>query len=330
MMDKIRAVGLFSGGLDSALAIKLIQEQGIEVIALNYASPFFSENHAQTIRQLAEKLGVELKLIDDKDEEYVEIVKRPKHGHGKNINPCIDCKIFILLEAKKFAEKIGAKFIFTGEVVGQRPMSQHFKTLMLIEEEAGLAGKLVRPLSAGILPATEAEKNGWIDRGKLLKIRGRTRKQQLELAEKYGLNNFLSGTSGCRLTDPGYARRVKELLEHESKPTISDINLLSLGRHFRIGDCKIIVGRKEEENKAILRYKNESDLIFEAKDAVGPTTLLRGKANDETIKIAAALTARYSDSKDANVAVIYGNSKLDKEIIITKLSDEEISNLRIN
>jgi tRNA-uridine 2-sulfurtransferase len=328
MMDRIKAVGLFSGGLDSALAIKLIQEQGIEVVALNYSSPFFSEKHGDNMKKLADKLGVKLKLVDKAD-EYIEIVKKPKHGHGKNINPCIDCKIFILSEAKKYAEEIGAAFIFTGEVVGQRPMSQHFKTLMMIEEEAGLAGKLVRPLSAGILPATEAEKNKWIDRAKLLKIRGRTRSQQLELSQKYGLDSFLSGTSGCRLTDPGYARRVRDLLEHNSNPSISDISLLSKGRHFRIGESKIIVGRNEEENKAIAELKNKSALLFEAKDAVGPTTLLRGEATDENIKTACGLTARYSDAKDDEVTILYGNPELDKEILIKKLSDDEIEKMRI-
>jgi len=328
--EKIKAVGLFSGGLDSALAIKLIQEQGIEVIALNYMSPFFSEAHPGSMQRLADRLGVQLKLIDKVD-EYIDIVREPKHGHGKNVNPCIDCKIFILREAKKFAEQIEAKFVFTGEVVGQRPMSQHFRTLMLIEEEADLSGKLVRPLSAGILPATEAEKNGWIDRQKLLKIRGRTRSQQLELAKRFGLDGFLSGTSGCRLTDPGYAQRVKDLFAHEKKPLIKDIKLLAFGRHFRIGDDKIIVGRNEEENDALLRLRENGDILFEAKDVVGPVTILVGKPTEEAKALAAALTARYSDSKDEQVFIKPGaiGAGHMHEIISKKISDDNLKKFRI-
>ena len=186
-----KALALFSGGLDSALAIKLVQEQGIEVIALNFVSPFCTcAGEGCSIVGLAKQLKVPIKLMN-KGKDYLKLIRHPKHGYGKNINPCIDCKIYILKKAKQYAKKIGAKFLFTGEVLGQRPMSQHYKTLMLIEKEAGLKGKLVRPLCAGLMPETEAEKKGWIDREKLLKFEGRRRSPQLDLAKKYKIDGFM-------------------------------------------------------------------------------------------------------------------------------------------
>jgi len=325
----VKAIGLFSGGLDSALAIKLVQDQGIEVIALNFVSPFCTcVGKGCSIVDLAKKLKVPIKLMN-KGKDYLRMIRHPKHGYGKNINPCIDCKIYILKKAKKYAEETGAKFIFTGEVVGQRPMSQHYQTLMLIEKEAGLKGKLVRPLCAGLLPPTEAEKKGWIDRKKLLKFEGRQRTPQMDLAKKYRLDGFMCGGSGCRLTDKEYAKKLKDLFDYKKRISLNDVQLLNFGRHFRIGDNKIIVGRNESENKELLRLKKKSDLFFEAKDIPSPITLLIGKADKDSIKIAAELTARYSDSKDEDIKVRYGKSALNKEISVSKLSQEKIEELRI-
>lgn len=325
----MKAVGLFSGGLDSALAIKLVQEQGIEVIALNFVSPFCTcVREGCSIVELAKKLGVPIKLMN-KGKDYLRIVRNPKYGYGKNLNPCIDCKIYILKKAKQYAKKIGATFVFTGEVVGQRPMSQHYKTLMLIEKEAGLKGKLVRPLCAGLLPPTEAEKKDWIDREKLLKFEGRKRTPQLDLAKKYKIDGFMCGGSGCRLTNKEYARKLRDLFDNKKRVSISDVQLLNHGRHFRVKKNKIIVGRSEYDNKKLIELKKKSDLKFEAKKVLGPITLLQGPRTKKVIKIAASLTARYSDAKRDKVLIKYGKEKFNKEIVVHKAKESQINKIRI-
>lgn len=301
---KIKVLALFSGGLDSALAIKLVQEQGIEVIALNFVSPFCTcTGTGCSIVELAKKLGVEIKLMN-KGEDYIKLIRHPKYGYGKNLNPCIDCKIYILKKAKQYAKKIGAKFIFTGEVLGQRPMSQHYRTLMLIEKEAGLEGKLVRPLCAGLMPETEAEKKGWINREKLLKFQGRARTPQIDLAKKFKIDGFMCGGPGCRLTNKEYADKLRYLLKNKKRISINDINLLKYGRHFWHNDSKIIVGRNKADNENILKLKNKADYVFEPKNFPGPTTLLQGKKSKEAVELAKKLTKQHSKNKEAEVARI--------------------------
>jgi len=328
-MNKIKAIGLFSGGLDSALAVKLVQDQGIEVIALNFTSPFCTcIGEGCSIANLAKKLDVPIKLMN-KGKDYLRIIRHPRYGYGKNINPCIDCKIYILRRAKKYAKEIGAKFVFTGEVLGQRPMSQHYKTLMLIEKESGLKGKLVRPLCAGLMPETEAEKKGWINREKLLTFQGRTRTPQLDLAKKYRIDGFMCGGSGCKLTEKEYSFKLKDLFTHKKRLRIKDVQLLNFGRHFRFGKNKIIVGRHQFDNKNLILLKDKSDIIIQVKDVMGPTTLLQGPKTKEAIKLAASLTARYSDAKNENIIVRYGTKDLNKEITIHKITEEQISKMRL-
>ena len=326
----MKAIGLFSGGLDSAVAIKVVQDQNIDVIALNFVSSFweFDTIKNSSVIKLAKNLNVTLKLIDE-DNNYIRMVRNPKHGYGKNMNPCIDCKIYILKKAKEYAKKINAKFIFTGEVLGQRPMSQHYKTLLLIEKEAGLKGKLLRPLSAGLLPEIEAEKKGWIDREKLLKLQGRTRTPQLALAKKYKIEGFSCGGSGCRLTDREYSKKLRDLFKNKKRILHNDIKILNFGRHFRDKKNKIIVGRNKFENEQILNLKQKTDTILEVKDIMGPITLLKGKADKKAIEIAAQLTARYSDAEKDNVVVKYGKGKLNKEVIVNQMKDKDIERLRI-
>lgn len=326
----MKAVGLFSGGLDSALTVKLMQEQGIEVIALNFTSPFCTcVRKGCSIVNLANSINVPIKVMG-KGKDYLKLIRHPKFKYGKGMNPCIDCRIYSLKKAKKFAKEIGAKFIFTGEVVGQRPMSQHYKTLMLIEKEAGLKGKIVRPLSAGILPETEAEKKGWIKRDKLLSVQGRTRTMQIDLSKKFKIDGFLCGGAGCRLTEREFAAKLKDLFEHKKQIGFEDINLLKVGRHFRIENCKIVVGRNEQENKQILELKKKSDMLFEVKDCMSPITLLRGKSDKKSIEIAAMLTLNYSDSEIEEAFVKYGKEKLNKEIKVHKINDSEIEKLKIS
>lgn len=319
----VKAIGLFSGGLDSILAARLLQEQGIDVEVLIFGSYFFNQSGDCFAVKVAEKNNVPYKFID-LGEEYHEMVKNPEHGYGKNLNPCIDCKIFMLRKAKEYAEKNGADFVFTGEVLGQRPKSQHKGALITIEEEADLKGKLLRPLSAKWLQETEPEKKGLVDREKLLKINGRQRKKQLALAEKYGIKDFSTPAGGCLLTEPGYCNKLKDIIDNKQDDD-NNIKLLRLGRHFRKGKAKIIVGKNQEDNENILSLKKEGDLIFEVEDVPGPTTILRGDNSEDIIKIAAQITARYSKAKKYPVNVKYG----DKSLEVKKISEEEIEELRI-
>ena len=326
----MKAVGLLSGGLDSILAVKLIQEQGVEVVGLNFTSTFYtkvqkSKTHAS---KYAKEFKIPLKVIDA-GYDYLKILRKPKHGYGKAMNPCIDCKIFMLKKAKRYAKRIGAKFIFTGEVLGERPMSQHRGALNIIEREAGLKGKLLRPLSAKLLPETEAEKKSWVDRNKLLAIQGRSRKPQMALAEKYKIKDYPWPAGGCLLTSKEFANKLRDLFKHKKRVRLKDIELLKLGRHFRQGKNKLIVGRNEEENNQIIKLRPRTELIFEVKDHMGPTTLLRGKPSKKAIELAASLTATYSDAKQDKVLVVYGKKKLSKEITVKQMSREEAEKIRI-
>lgn len=326
----MKALALLSGGLDSTLAAKLILGQDIEVVALNFKSPFcLCGRGGCGATGVAKQLKIPIKVINS-GEDYLKVIRSPKYGYGKNMNPCIDCRIYMFRKAKKYAEEIGAAFIFTGEVLGERPMSQHRKAMDIIETEAGLKGKILRPLSAKLLPKTEAEKKGWVDREELLNIRGRSRKRQLRLVENYEITDYPCPSGGCLLTYKEFASKVKDLFEHRRNIKVRDILLLKIGRHFRFNKDKIIVGRNEEENKRLQDLKDGGDYFFEVPDCGSPITLLQGPKIKEAIEIAAALTVRYSDSKEKETRVMFGEEKMNKSITVSKLSKEEIEKLRIN
>jgi len=325
----MKALALLSGGLDSALAAKLILDQGIEVVALNFTSPFcLCGRGGCGAIGVARQLKTPIKIINS-GEDYLKVIRKPKHGYGKNMNPCIDCRIYMLKKAKKYAEEIGAAFIFTGEVLDERAMSQHRKALDVIETDVGLKGKILRPLSAKLLPKTEAEKKGWVDGEKFLDIRGRSRKRQLKLAKSYEINDYPCPSGGCLLTYKEFAGKVRDLFKHKKKMQMKDILLLKIGRHFRFKKSKIIVGRNKDENKRLRDLKGVDDYHFEAPDYGSPVTLLQGPKTKEAIEIAAALTARYSDSKENETIVKFGKEKMNKSITVLKLSNEEIERLRI-
>lgn len=329
--NKIKALGLLSGGLDSILATKLILEQGIDVIAVNFTSPFCLCNSGGKCHAIkaAEMLNIPIKIVP-KGKDYLKVLKNPKYGYGSGMNPCIDCRIYMLKKAKALARKFGAKFIFTGEVLDERPMSQHFKALKIIEREAGLENKIVRPLSAKLLPETEAEKKGWVDRSKFLGIRGRSRKPQIRLAKEKNITDYPSPSGGCLLTYKEFANKFKDLIQHKKRITFNDILLLKIGRHFRFGKNKIIVGRNKLENDTLLRLKGKWDYIFNVPNYGSPITLLQGPKTKEAIKAAASLTARYSDAKtEPQVLVNYGRNSLENSIVVKPYSDEEASKLRI-
>ena len=324
-MTDMKAVVLFSGGLDSILAAKLISKQGIKIIAVSFTCPFFGENDKEKIKKIAETNGFNIRFIPLGINYFNKVVKKPKYGYGKYLNPCVDCKIYLLKKAKQYADKIKAKIIITGEVLGQRPKSQQKKELKIIEEESGLKGNLLRPLSAKLLEPTEAEKKGWINRKKLLAIQGRQRKKQLMLAKKFGIKEFKTPAGGCLLTYEKYSKKLKELIDNKKNIDLNDLRLLKLGRHFRFNKAKIIVGRNESENKRLQKLKKKTDIELEVIDDVGPITILRNSKDINSIKKAAELTAFYSDSKKQNTKVKYNN----KKIVIKQISKSKLEELRI-
>lgn len=321
LAKNLKAVGLISGGLDSLTACLLIKQQGIEVIGLHFESPFCQYKTNLDIFQT--KLGIKVHSLPLED-DFLDIIKNPKFGYGRHINPCVDCRIYILKKAKKYMKEINADIIFTGEVLNQRPKSQHLKALHIVEEESGLKGKLLRPLSALLLEPTIYEEKGLIDRSKLIGIKGRSRKSQLELARKHGLLQDYYAGGGCLLTDENYANRMEDSLKFDNVQTMEDMKILRHGRHFRFNDTKIIVGRDEKENNILLQLRKPEDLIMEVKDVPGPVTIIQGKINKDTLNYAASLTLRYSDLQEPKGKVLYGNNykNLDN-IMIAKIQTDE-------
>jgi tRNA U34 2-thiouridine synthase MnmA/TrmU len=278
---------------------------------------------------VAKKFRIPLKTVNA-GKDYLKILRNPKYGYGRNMNPCIDCRIFMLKKAKKYAKETGASFIFTGEVLNERPMSQHWKALNIIEKEAGLEGKILRPLSAKLLPKTEAEKKNWVNREALLDISGRSRKRQIELAKKFAITDYPCPAGGCLLTYKEYANKLRDLFNHKKRVSLKDVQLLKVGRHFRFGRNKIIVSRNESENKILVNQKFDADYYFEAQGCGSPISLLQGPRTRKSIEAAARLTAYYSDQKTGEVLVKFGKKTLDKSLTVTIPSKNEVDELRIN
>lgn len=294
-----KALALLSGGLDSIIAVRLILDQGIEVVGLHFVSAFCDNKRKErdnVVLRSASELGIKV-LIRDKGPGYVEVLTKPKHGYGKNMNPCIDCRIYMLQEARHVMEAEGASFLITGEVVGQRPMSQMRDTIRLIEKESGLTGMIVRPLSAKLLAPSEAEAQGIVDRSKLLGVAGRSRKVQYDLVEKYRLKEFSKPAGGCLLTDPIYARKLRELLKEEPEFNMTDIDLLKYGRHFRYGGVKLVVGRNKDENEALRNLWTPPYLFAHTDDFKGPSAILKGPVDDNTIAIAGNIISFYAKNE---------------------------------
>jgi tRNA-specific 2-thiouridylase len=289
----MKALALFSGGLDSILAVKLLEEQGIDVEGICFESPFFS---AQRAYLSARSIGLRLAVVDI-TEPLLEIVLSPRHGYGKGLNPCIDCHVLMFRVAGDMLKREGARFMVSGEVLGQRPMSQNLRSLSIISRESGFDDLILRPLSAKRLPETLAERQGWVNRERLLDLSGRSRKPQIALAQTYGVTQYPAPAGGCLLTDMVFSRRLKDLITMNPNFSRRDMELLKQGRHFRISEgTKIVVGRNETENEVILSLARREDALLSVESFPGPTVLVIGDPTPEDLEIIAAITVSYSDA----------------------------------
>lgn len=306
----MKAITLISGGLDSLLAAKLIKEQGVGIIPLNFKIPFHhlkpdrhQENGLETL--VKDALGEKLKVADI-NKEFLRLLLSPEHGFGAHMNPCIDCKILMLMKSKELMAELGAQFIVTGEVLGQRPMSQHKKALKSIEQKSGLEGFLLRPLCAKNLIPTIPEERGWVNRDKLLSFSGRSRRPQISLAREFSISGYPNASGGCLLTDRQFSVRIKDLIRHKGL-NLRNIELLKFGRHFRLGThTKLIVGRSEKENKYLEDKAESGDFIFMPEEKLaGPTCLGIGDFSQGELILSARIASRYCDSYSGKVQIDY-------------------------
>lgn len=320
----IRVIAAYSGGLDSILAAVFMQRLGFDVQLL-HVQHLFSANEAgrERLRVAADRAGLPLRIVDA-SEEHLETIRRPKHGYGQGMNPCIDCRIFMLRIAKRVMEEEGAAFVVTGEVLGQRPKSQHLKALLQASEESGLGDRLLRPLCAQHLPDTLPVKEGWIKREDLLAIHGRSRHEQMHLAEEFGVSDYPQPAGGCVLIEKPYAHRVRDAFAHLGKDEVglTQFRLFRTGRHFRLSDdVKIIVGRDEHENER-LEALAEGRLRIEPLDVPGPTALVEGTPSQQDLLVCCALTARYCDHTPGDVVRLRVRSQDGEQIIVASPLDK--------
>jgi len=331
-----KAIALLSGGLDSILATKLILQQGIAVEAINFLTVFCTcsrgEESCLSSKSAAEKLGISLRVFEVSN-EYFEIIKNPKYGYGANMNPCLDCRIFMFKKAGQYMRESGAQFLITGEVLGERPMSQRKEAMRIIERDSGLEGLILRPLCARLLEPTIPEKEGLVNREKLLSISGRSRKSQIELAAQLGINDYPCPAGGCLLTDPGFSRRMKDLMKYHPDFGLNDVQLLKVGRHFRLSSqTKLIVGRNEEENTKLLNLSKDKDICLQPVEIKGPVGVLRGLVDDNILSLASSIIARYSDNNQGEVKISYSkapNNISNPIILVGSIKDELLKSYRI-
>ncbi len=323
---------MFSGGLDSTIVAHLLKSMGLKIKALHFVLPFYSGINCphRQIRDYASQLDIPIQ-IEEEGEEYIEMIRNPHFGFGKNANPCVDCRIHRLLKAKRIMENEGAFFIATGEVAGQRPMSQGLNTLNAIENRAGVKGLLVRPLSAKLLAPSQAESKGIIDREKLFNWSGRGRFAQLEYAKKFNLKHA-PPAGGCLLTTIGSAKRFHEFIEHTPEYHLNDFKLLAYGRHFRINSkSKLIIARNEAENYIMLKLLAPHDYYLQMVDSLGPIGLIRGNYSEEELQTCCSILCRFSKEKEkqnVRVAIMNGESAV-RILIVTPANDEFCEKIRI-
>jgi len=329
-----RAVMLFSGGLDSRLALKLVLRQAVELHALHFTSLFSASQGSGRSAgggagaDFARECGVAVTL-EDITEELMGLVADPPHGRGSGVNPCIDCRIMQLRRARAVMERVGGRFVVTGEVLGQRPMSQRRDAMRVIERAAGLEGLVVRPLCARSLEPSIPEREGWVDRRKLLDITGRGRKPQMALAQELGIIDYPAPAGGCRLTEPGYAARMRDLMAHEGL-SVADAGLLKVGRHLRLGPrTRLVVGRDEAENARIEALAQPGDCLLDAEAFPGPTSLVRGAWDADALRLAARITARYGKGHAEAQVVVIVRGAAPQRLTVAPATEADIAPLRI-
>ncbi len=299
-MQKRKAISLLSGGLDSALATRIILDQGIDILGLHLSSPFGC--HAD-VEKVAQSLNIPLKIIN-KEEAYLELVRNPKYGYGKNMNPCIDCRIYMFEIAHNVMNEVGADFIITGEVLGQRPMSQRKGAMEIIDRDSHMKGLILRPLSAQNMPETVPEREGWVDRQRLLNISGRGRTEQLALAEQLHLSGYTAPAGGCLLTDASFSEKLALFFKTRAQPTMTEARLLRYGRFFNLNEeTFVLLGRDQAENEKLEELSrqavNQEQMAFFMPIFSGPAAVLSGQYSDPIINEVGQLIVRHSKKSDA-------------------------------
>ncbi len=321
-----------SGGLDSSLAVKILKDLGVDIYGVYFSMPWGCCNKTKALA-LARKCDIKF-MVFQLDETYLDLVRRPKHGYGTAMNPCVDCRVHMFSRARQYMEAIGADFVFTGEVLGQRPMSQMRPRMKIVEKESGLTGRLLRPLCAGLLEPTIVEQKGLIDRERLLSLSGRSRKVQMELAERHGIDHYLTPAGGCLLTDKNFARKMEDVFRHGYR-NFRETIILKWGRHFRISEgFKAIVGRNHEENEILKSHAHRDDHVVELKSLNGPTLILKGAdPTDDVLKTAGALVQRFSRYRDEPRVEVHVRSVKDENtkrvIRAERLSQIQVDRMRI-
>lgn len=316
-----KGLGLLSGGLDSSLAALTLKRQGVSVTCLAFVTPFFG---AAKARKAAERLELPL-LVRDISEIHLEIVKNPVFGYGKNLNPCIDCHALMFRLAGRIMEDEGFDFLFSGEVLGQRPMSQNLNALTTVANHSGYPERILRPLSAKLLPVTPMEEAGLVDREGLLDIKGRTRGRQEEFARRWGLIDYPSSGGGCLLTEKSFSGRLRDLFTHCPAATPTDVELLKLGRQFRLSpQAKLTLGRNLETNQAIKAIARPADTLVQAADFDGPTGLVSGAPSDQDLHRAATIVATYGKGQGCkNVTLVCRRGSEEQSLMVSPLSRED-------
>ncbi len=334
----MKAIALVSGGLDSILAARVVKEQGVEVILLNFKIPFCHRTTNLSLQEISPLTQAEINLGQsfetvDISPDFIKLLENPRYGFGANMNPCIDCKILMLNTARGLMGQMAASFIVTGEVLGQRPMSQHRQALELIEKKSGLEGLLLRPLSAKLLAWTIPEKEGWVEREKLFDFGGRTRRPQMELARQFNIKDYPNASGGCLLTDIQFSRRLKDLIARREL-SMDNIELLKIGRHFRLSDqAKLVVGRNEKEDKELLDLAKYEDYLFMPPlEIAGPTCLGKGIFNQGLLELACSIVCRYCDSSGLPaMAISYRRipGQEEKTIEASPIEEDKLAGLRL-
>lgn len=308
----MKAIALFSGGLDSTLAMKLIIDQGIEVLAVNINTGFGStKDRLDHMQSMCDQVGAELKIVDIQNEFLQEVLFDPKHGYGKNFNPCIDCHAKMFAVAKRIMEAENASFLVSGEVMGQRPMSQNKESLQTVLNESNCDGILLRPMSAKMLAPTIAELNGWVDREKLEGITGRSRERQLQMVNEIGLENFESPGGGCLLTDENFSKKMFDFIKYD-KFEVKDIPIMKFGRHFRLTDgAKLVVGRNQEENGYLQNIDNEKFIHAKTIALPGPHAMLSKNASEHDKELATKIILTYCKTNvDTEYTIAYDGEEV--------------------